>query len=133
MSASLVRKGLEIVDPENCKNTGHKKKKKKQEVFGLIPDNHKYVAKIKANSASKVNLLSTSTKLTITEARKKIKSKEDILKRKLTKIRTYKKIIERGVTKRPVHIVGKSKKKKDKKTAFTEEDFRKFEEEYLNE
>lgn len=40
-------------------------------------------------------------------------------------------IIKRAVTKRPVKKV--KKHKKDNKTAFTEEDFKKFEDEYFDE
>lgn len=40
-------------------------------------------------------------------------------------------IIERAVTRKPIKKI-KKKSKKDKKTAFTEEDFKKFEEEYFD-
>lgn len=92
----------------------------------------------------KVGILQTSKKFTVQEAKKTHKNEEDILKtnlKKLKKIRevctieldkeTTERIIERAVTGRPVKA--KKKKKKEQKTAFTEDDFKKFEEEYLAE
>ncbi|XP_056632498.1 active regulator of SIRT1-like [Diorhabda sublineata] len=140
MSASLVRKGLQIVDPQYDKPN---KRKKKSDVFTLAPQNHKLIKKVqKQGKEFKINLLSTEKKLTVTEARKNNKSKEQLLEENLRKLKRIKKasrvqldknlvkqIIDRAVNKRPIR---KIKPKTEKKTAFTEEDFKKFEEEYLN-
>lgn len=77
--------------------------------------------------------------------RQNLKSKEDRLKENLKKLQIIKEhsavkldklvarqLIERAVTKRPVNIQQRGKKKQ-KKTVFTEEDFKKFEEEYIDE
>lgn len=83
-------------------------------------------------------------KLNIVEIRKKRKSQSEILNANLEKLKLIKeictieiekeavhKLIERAVTRRP--IKSKPKSKKSQKTAFTEEDFKKFEEEYFDE
>lgn len=94
-------------------------------------------------SANKVYLLSKNSKPNITEV-KQYKSKQNILKDNLKKLKKIKRLcaidldkdvtkqlIERAVTRRPVRSI--HKKKGVKKTAFTEEDFQKFEEEYFDE
>ncbi|CAH0546417.1 unnamed protein product [Brassicogethes aeneus] len=145
MSAAIVRQALEFVDPSFKVVSGKKKSKAKKgkEVFDLISDNQKLFIKRNHNKkkAEKVNLLSTSTKYTVVEAKKLHKSKEQRIKENLKKLKlirkactieldriTTKQIIDRGITKRPVKARPKSKPVK--KTAFTEEDFKKFEEEY---
>ncbi|KAJ8924564.1 hypothetical protein NQ315_000713 [Exocentrus adspersus] len=144
MSASLVRKGLEIV--ESAHDTGYKRNKRKKEVFQLVPENQKVIAKNrqKGGKVETVNLLSHKNKVNVTDIRKKIKTKDQILKDNLKKLKLIKKasrisldkdiihqIIERAVTRRPV--TKKKQQEKDKKTVFTEEDFKKFEEEYFDE
>nr|CAH7713266.1 unnamed protein product [Callosobruchus chinensis] len=144
MSASLVRKGLQIVDPEY--NINKQNRKKKKDILSIAPENHRLIKKIQRNNGKsiKIGLLSTNRKLTVAELKKQLKPKEQILKENLKKLElikeasrvnldkeTVKKIVERAVTRRP--IKGKSKKsKKNQKTAFTEEDFKKFEEEYFD-
>lgn len=91
---------------------------------------------------NKTNLISTKRKLTITEARKESQLKQELLKENLQQLEQIKKlctinldkkvtnqIIERAVSKRPIR--NKPKPKKEKATAFTEEDFKRFEEEYF--
>lgn len=93
---------------------------------------------------NKVNLLVATKKLTVSELRKKQKNKKnstgEALKklhklRKVCKIQldkeTTRQLFERAVTGRPVKQRNKSQK--SKKTAFTEEDFKRFEEEYFDE
>ncbi|KAK4877293.1 hypothetical protein RN001_009799 [Aquatica leii] len=124
MSASIVRKSLEIVDSDfSSKGKSSKKSKKNKKQNEILP---------------------SQRKVTVTEIRKKSKTKDQRLRENLAKLKLIKKIctidldknvtrkiIKRGVTKKPVHI--KEKSKKPKKTAFTEEDFAKFEQEYFNE
>ncbi|XP_023012379.1 uncharacterized protein [Leptinotarsa decemlineata] len=144
MSTSLVRKSLSVVDPQFNVNS---KKKRKNELFGLNSDNKKILAKTYKKGGkkdSKVNLLSKEKKLTVSEAKKTYKSKEQILKENLRKLeliktaskveideKTVKQIIERAVTRRP--LTNTPAKEKDQGTVFTEEDFKKFEEEYFDE
>ncbi|KAF2904910.1 hypothetical protein ILUMI_01266 [Ignelater luminosus] len=144
MSASMVRKSLAIVDKDFNRNKGKTKSGKKKSVANLIPDNHKIKKKINRKGHKEtVEVLKTEAKLTVAEARKHCKSKDEILKenlRKLKLIQEHSKVdleeevthqlIERAITKRPV----KTKVKKGvQKTAFTEEDFAKFEAEYFDE
>ncbi|XP_018336096.1 active regulator of SIRT1 [Agrilus planipennis] len=139
MSAALVRKSLEIVDPELKIFKGKKKKKEVE-----VPQNFKVTKKIShsKNKVSQVNVLQQNRKLTVAEAKKSKRSEDQILKENLRKLKAIRescklnlnkniveKIIERAVTKRPVKI---KKKSKEKKTAFTEEDFAKFEEEFID-
>ncbi|RZB40501.1 hypothetical protein BDFB_005743 [Asbolus verrucosus] len=143
MSSALVQKALEIVDPEFNKGSKGKKSKQSKNVFNLMPENHKITTTInRKGRKEKISLVATSKKLTVTEAKKNLKSEKTILKNNLKKLREIRKastieldkkiteqIIERAVTKRPVKA--KPKSKKIQKTAFTDEDFKKFEEEYL--
>lgn len=126
MSSSLVRKSLAIVE----QNKDFKQIKKKSASL-KVPSNHK------------VHNFQGKTKLTIGEARKQlVNSQTKILKsnlKKLKKIRQIEKvqlddrlkekILQRAVTKRPVK--SQKKLKVDQKSAFTEEDFKKFEAEYF--
>ncbi|XP_018577519.1 active regulator of SIRT1-like, partial [Anoplophora glabripennis] len=95
-------------------------------------------------SVEKVNILSHKNKINIVEAKRNFKTRDQILKENLEKLKlikeaskvtldkeTINQIIERAVTKRPVKKV-KKQKKDNSKTAFTEEDFKKFEEEYFD-
>ncbi|KAJ3664404.1 hypothetical protein Zmor_008579 [Zophobas morio] len=144
MSSALVQKALQIVDPDFHKQSKGKTHQSTKNVFGLIPEKQKITKNIiRKGHKEKVGVLSISKKLTVTEARKLIKSKDEILKENLKKLKqiqgactieldkeTTEKILERAVTKRPVKA--KKKTKKAQKTAFTEEDFKNFEEEYLD-
>ncbi|VEN56600.1 unnamed protein product [Callosobruchus maculatus] len=144
MSASLVRKSLQIVDPEY--NINKQSRRKKKNILSIAPENHRLTKKIQSNNGKsiKIGLLSTNRKLTVAELRKQLKPKEEILRQNLRKLElikeaskvnldkeTVQKIVERAVTKRPIKKKSK-KSKKNQKTAFTEEDFKKFEEEYFD-
>lgn len=86
-----------------------------------------------------INLLHSTKKLNINDLRKKQKSTDKSNLRKLELLRevckiqldkeTTRQLFERAATRRPVR--SKQKKKKSVKTAFTEEDFEKFEKEYF--
>lgn len=144
MSASLVKQSLEIVDSD-FKSKGSKgKKKSKTEAFSLLPEQYRFVGKTytKTGKAQKVGV-SVEKKYTVQDAKRKIKSKKQILEENLKKLELIRKnsqivldensttnIIERAVTRRPIKT--KEKKYRKPETAFTEDDFKKFEEEYLN-
>ncbi|KAB0797611.1 hypothetical protein PPYR_08604 [Photinus pyralis] len=126
MSAALVRESLEVVDADfndKSKKSIKKSKKRKNDQTELFP---------------------TSKKISVSELRKNKRTKEQNLQENLEKLRLIRevcaidleenitnKIIERAVSRRP--IKAKKVSKKAEKTAFTEEDFAKFEQEYLNE
>ncbi|KAL3271432.1 hypothetical protein HHI36_021918 [Cryptolaemus montrouzieri] len=130
MSSSIVKQALEIVDRDDLRQQRYRQKKEKKAKDVL--------------AAKHLKDLHGSKKLTISELRKTFTPKEEIYEKNLKKLALLRKIttvqideeirnqiIERSVTKRP--ITSKSKKKKDKQTVFTEEDFKKFEEEYTGE
>ncbi|XP_017779001.1 PREDICTED: active regulator of SIRT1-like [Nicrophorus vespilloides] len=144
MSAAIVRQSLALVDDTFNQLPGKVKKNKK--VHDLMPDNQKLNRSIvrKGRKVGKVNLLQTEKKLTVSELKKTLKTKEQIKKENLEKLRLIRdtcrieldesitsKILERAVRKRP--LKSESRSKEPETTAFTEEDFKKFEEEYHDE
>ncbi|KAK9883802.1 hypothetical protein WA026_001996 [Henosepilachna vigintioctopunctata] len=129
MSSSIVKQSLAILESDDL--TLPKKNKKEKKTKDIFAGKH-------------LKDLQGTKKISLSETRKTLLSKEEIYKKNLKKLELLKqvttlkldeeiknRIIQRNVTKRPVK--GKSKKKKDKKTVFTEEDFKKFEEEYTGE
>ncbi|XP_066149146.1 active regulator of SIRT1-like [Euwallacea fornicatus] len=144
MSAAIVKKALELVDPEFCERKVSKRKNKSTSSSSLFPEKYK-IGKF-TSKANSFNLHPhNSKKYTIQEAKRELtyKSKAEILKRNLKKLEkihrhskvvldktTTKNIVERAVTRRP--ITTKPKKSKKKNSTFTEEDFKQFEEEYMN-
>jgi len=141
MSAAIVRQALEIVDPD-FKTKGPRKSK--SNAFSLFPEKYKIIGRVskKGAKAEKIGL-PVEKKYTVQDAKKNLKTKQQRIAENLRKLELIQKhsrvvlddhstsnIIERAVTRRP--IKSQSKKSKDSKTAFTEEDFRRFEEEYLN-
>ncbi|CAG9767930.1 unnamed protein product [Ceutorhynchus assimilis] len=145
MSAAIVRQALEIVDPDYTYfKSKQSKKNSKSEAFSLYPEKYKIIGKTykKGKKAEKIGF-PIEKKYTVQEAKTKLKSKKQILEENLRKLKliqehskvtlnetTTKNIIERAVTRRPIKT--EKNKQKSTKTAFTEEDFKKFEEEYLN-
>ncbi|XP_044763283.1 active regulator of SIRT1-like [Coccinella septempunctata] len=131
MSSSIVRKALQLVDEDSHPKTKkHKKELKAKDILG----------------GGKLKNVHSTKKLTVTELRKSMKPKEEIYRKNLEKLERIKtittvqlneeslnKIIERGVSRRPISGKPKIKNKKEKETVFTEEDFKKFEEEYTGE
>ncbi|XP_045465481.1 active regulator of SIRT1-like [Harmonia axyridis] len=129
MSSSIVRKALQIVDDDSSSKYKPNKKMKAKDV--LVGGRWK-------------NMQSTK-KLTISELRKTMQCKEEIYRKNMEKLELIKKltniqlnqdaldiILERGVTGKPISGNPKIRKKKEKTSAFTEEDFKKFEREYTD-
>ncbi|KAH0549385.1 uncharacterized protein LOC123261597 [Cotesia glomerata] len=135
MSNSLVRASLEIINIGDNVKLDKKKKKKTNDILGLIPANHRVNKKNKKDSS----VFTHNRKVTINEARKKLADKKDLTEENIEKLlhlssfsvntEVITKLIERAVSKRAV--VEKEKPKEEEATAFTEEDFAKFEEEFM--
>lgn len=128
--SALLRRSLALCDPDLEKSTSEKKKVKK----GL---------KTRDTQLAKTQVPKGNKKLTIQEIRKNFLKKKQILKENLKRIKWMQKkgkvqlnkdttetLIERAVTRKS--IKNKPEEKKEEKTAFTEEDFKKFEKEYLD-
>ncbi|XP_014215705.1 active regulator of SIRT1 [Copidosoma floridanum] len=144
MSNALVRKSLELLGYETAINKGTSKKKKNKSsgVIDLIPTNHRILSKNKKKGSSYV--LKRTSKTTVYQVKQQLKSKidptEDNVQRLLllgsNKLdpETTDKIFSRAV-KKPYKSKTKEEKLKEEeenRTAFNEEDFKKFEEEYFD-
>ncbi|XP_030754791.1 active regulator of SIRT1-like [Sitophilus oryzae] len=143
MSAALVKQALEIVDPDFKTNNKASRRKNKTDASSLFPEHHRIIGKsYKKGKKEKIGL-GFEKKLSVQEAKKQFKTKEQILKENLKKLEVIrenskitlnkeqtKNIIERARTRRPIESRGK--KSKQPKSAFTDEDFKKFEEEYFS-
>ncbi|XP_046830265.1 active regulator of SIRT1-like [Vespa crabro] len=140
MSNSLVRKSLELFEYDDLKK--EKKKKKHNSYKGtleLIPAKHRIISfKEKTNIN---NILGRSNKVTVYEAKKRLESKKDLMEENIQNLlllssncldqHTVDKVLKRAVKKQ--YIPKKKKKPKQESTAFSEEDFKKFEQEYVDE
>lgn len=135
MSSALLRKSLALCDPDLEEFASQKKRGKKIK--------KELKVKPRETQLSKSQVLRGDRKVTIQEAKANFLKKKDILKENLKRIKLMRKkgkvelnsditekLIERALTRKP--IKNKPKEEKEKKTAFTEEDFKKFEEEYLD-
>lgn len=141
MSNSLVRKSLELLGYE--KDTKHEKRKKKRINPGskleLIKAKHRIISQ--ETKTDLVTALGRSGKVSVYEARKRKATRRDptdenvqkllLLSTKRVDSETAEQLLERGVKKKC--IPKKEKPKEQESTVFTEEDFKKFEEEYMNE
>ncbi|XP_050314097.1 active regulator of SIRT1-like [Anthonomus grandis grandis] len=136
MSAALVKQALEIVDPDFTT----KASKKKTKTNSFLKEKLRNTSIQKGKNRLD---LSREKRYTIEEARRSVKSKDQILRDNLYKLELIKKhskvhldpkatahIIQRAVSRRP--ISSEQDASRVEKTAFTEEDFKKFEEEYMN-
>lgn len=158
MSSALVKQSLALIDADFKLSSGmytiksfsipfiffsteKQKLPKQKHAKDLIPENQRLYKQTK--DKNKQSLLQSNRKLTILEARKTLKTKEQIIKKnkeKLAKIKKIcklnldkkltKQIIARAVTRKPLKNL--ETKKKSQKTVFTDEDFKKFEEEYMD-
>lgn len=133
MSSALLRKSLALCDPdlEQSNNLKSKRSKKDKKL------------KARVTKLDKKQVITSDKKVSVIEAREKLKAKEKILQDNLARIKLLKKkcavkldkdiadkVIERALTRKP--IIPKIEEKPEESTAFTEEDFKKFEEEYVD-
>lgn len=133
MSSALLRKSLALCDPdlEQSNNLKSKRSKKDKKL------------KARVTKLDKKQVITSNRKVSVIEAREKLKAKEKILQDNLARIKLLKKkcavkldkdiadkVIERALTRKP--ITPKIEEKPEESTAFTEEDFKKFEEEYVD-
>lgn len=141
MSNSLVHKGLELLGYE--KDIKHGKKKRKEVKYkgalDLIPLKHRVITKDDKTDLGTV--FGRSSKVTVYKVQKKKANRKDptndtikkllLLSKNSLDANTSKKLLDRAVQKK--YIPKKQKPKEPETTAFTEEDFKKFEEEYIDE
>ncbi|XP_033209138.1 active regulator of SIRT1-like [Belonocnema kinseyi] len=139
MSNSLVHKSLELLEYEQEIKQGKSKKRSKNKgILDLIPTNHRLTSKRKKSKTE--TPVNRSSRLNIYEAKKRLEAKTDPTEGNIKKLlllgnsrldsETADKLIERAVKKRYIH---KEEKREEQTTVFTEEDFKKFEQEYLAE
>lgn len=140
MSNSLVRKGLELLDYE--KTIKREKKKRKHANYkgalDLIPAKHRILSG--SDKSDLGTILGRSSKVTVYETQKKLATQEDPTAENVQRLlmlsknhidqNTINKLIDRAVKKR--YIPKPQKPKEPETTAFTEEDFKKFEQEYVD-
>ncbi|XP_078041612.1 active regulator of SIRT1 [Augochlora pura] len=140
MSNSLVRKGLELLGYEKSLKQEKKKRKhtKYKGTLDLIPSKHRVLSKNDKTDLG--TILGRSSKVTVYETKKKLASEKDptdknverLLMLSTNRIDTNiaEKILDRAIKKK--YIPKKEKSKEPETTAFTEEDFKKFEQEYVD-
>ncbi|XP_031839848.1 uncharacterized protein LOC116430193 [Nomia melanderi] len=140
MSNLLVRKGLEILGHEE--NLKQEKKKRKHVKYkgtlDLIPPKHRILSKDDKTDLG--TILGRSSKITVYETKKKITGLKDPTDENVEKLlmlstnriesNTAEKFLNRATKKK--YISKKQKPKEPEATAFTEEDFKKFEQEYID-
>ncbi|KAG7205427.1 hypothetical protein KM043_007420 [Ampulex compressa] len=139
MSNSLVRKGLELLGYDNDPKQEKKKRKytKYKGALDLIPTKHRIISKNDTTDLG--SILGRSGKTTVYETRKRITARKDPTEENVRRLLTLSssridpetadKLLNRAVKKR--YIPKEEKPKETEKTVFTEEDFKKFEEEYV--
>lgn len=140
MSNTLVRKGLELLGYEKLSKQEKKKRKhvKYKGALDLIPAKHRVLSKNDQTDLGTV--LGRSSKVTVYETQKRLAVREDSVDKnvqRLLKLSTNRidpnianKLLTRATRKRYVPKIEKPKERET--TAFTEEDFKKFEEEYVD-
>ena len=140
MSNSLVRKGLELLGYE--KSVKQEKKKRKhvryKGTLDLIPAKHRIL--LKNDKTDLGRIIERSGKLTVYETKKRLAAQEDPVNENVQRLLmlgknridpdTANKLFERAVKKR--YIPKRAKPKESEATAFTEQDFKKFEQEYVD-
>uniref|UniRef100_A0A1L8DAV4 Uncharacterized protein n=1 Tax=Nyssomyia neivai TaxID=330878 RepID=A0A1L8DAV4_9DIPT len=138
MSMSLLKKSLEIVEGSSSKDNSRKKKNSSS-----IPESHKIIRVIKKKGkVYKQNQLQGSgKKLTIREVQKQLETSKERTERtvdKLLKLHSsplddedVSEISQRA--KAGHYVLPPRQEVVESESAFTEEDFRKFEEEYFDE
>ncbi|XP_014471232.1 PREDICTED: active regulator of SIRT1-like [Dinoponera quadriceps] len=148
MSKSLLRKSLKLfAEPnESGLHPGKKQKKKKRKdalyagALELIPAKYRFTSK--EDKAAINAILGRSNRVTVEEVKKHLASQKDPTEENVQQLLSLKtnqlssemsnKLLQRAV-KKQMKRKEKSKDKlnKPKETAFTEEDFKKFEQEYI--
>ncbi|EFN82406.1 hypothetical protein EAI_01549, partial [Harpegnathos saltator] len=118
-----------------------KKKRKKQDslytgTFELIPPRHRFTTE--EEKAAVIRMLGRSNRLTPQEAKKRLAAQKDRTEENVQRLLSLKtnqlnsnmsnKLLQRAVKNR---IKKQEKPKESEKTAFTEEDFKKFEQEHI--
>lgn len=136
----MVRKSLELLGYED---SNYEKRKKKRNKSGgtleLIPARHRLVSR--QNKSELITALGRPGKASVYEAQKRRATQRDpttenvekllLLSTKRGDSGTVDQLLDRAVQKRCVPK--KEQPKEPESTVFTEEDFEKFEEEYMNE
>ncbi|XP_020278745.1 uncharacterized protein LOC109852211 [Pseudomyrmex gracilis] len=141
MSTSLVYKSLELSGFEKDSHKAQKRKKKRKNikyegVWDLIPPKHRIFSK---NDETDPDIpLGRSSKITVYETQKHLASQEDPTEKNVQLLlslcnnrldpKTTSTLLHRAVGRR--YARQQEKPKESEATAFTEEDFRKFEQEY---
>ncbi|XP_043678247.1 active regulator of SIRT1-like isoform X2 [Vespula pensylvanica] len=136
MSNSLVRKSLELSGYDDMKK--EKKKKKHNGYKGtleLIPTKYRIITSKEKTNIN--NILGRSNKVTVYEAKKRLETKKDLIEENIQNLLLLSNncldqhtVLKRAVKKR--YIPKEKKKAKQESTVFTEEDFKKFEQEYVD-
>ncbi|PBC34017.1 active regulator of SIRT1 [Apis cerana] len=140
MSNSLVRKGLELMGCEKSIKQERKKRKhiKYKGTLDLIPPKYRILSKNDKTDLG--TILGRSSKVTVYETQKKLATQKDSTDKNIQKLlilsnnridpNTTNKLLERALKKKYIPEV--KKPKESETTAFTEEDFKKFEKEYMD-
>ncbi|XP_076656352.1 active regulator of SIRT1 isoform X2 [Halictus rubicundus] len=140
MSNSLVRKGLELLGYEKTLKQEKRKRKhtKYKGTLDLIPPKHRILSKNDKTDLG--TILGRSSKVTVYETKKKLASEKDPTDENVQRLlmlstnridsNVADKLLERAIKKR--YIPKKEKPKEPEATVFTEEDFKKFEQEYVD-
>lgn len=144
MSKLLVHKSLELLGYDKDLHKEQKKKKKRKSMkykgaLDLIPAKHRIISKNDKTDLG--TILKRSSKTTVYETQKRIATQQDptdenvqrllLLSSNRIKPKTVNNLLRRAVKKK--YIPQQQKPKEPEETAFTEEDFKKFEQEYVDE
>ncbi|XP_076238194.1 active regulator of SIRT1 isoform X2 [Calliopsis andreniformis] len=141
MSNTLVRKGLELLGYEKSSKQEKRKRKhvKYKGALDLIPPKHRILSKNDKTDLG--TILGRSSKVTVYETQKRLAVQEDPIGENVQRLlmlsdnrvdpKIATKLIERATKKRYIPKI--EKPKEPEATVFTEEDFKKFEQEYIDE
>ncbi|EGI59477.1 PREDICTED: active regulator of SIRT1-like [Acromyrmex echinatior] len=141
MSNSLVHKSLELLGYEEDSQREQRKKKKRKDIrykgaLDLIPTKHRIISK---NDKTDLDtILGRSSKTTVYETQKRLATLKDPTDENVQRLllfssnrinaETANNLLQRAVGKK---YIQQEKLKKSEETAFTEEDFKNFEQEYV--
>ncbi|KYN01099.1 PREDICTED: active regulator of SIRT1-like [Cyphomyrmex costatus] len=140
MSNSLVHKSLELLGYEEDLQREQKKKKKRKNIrykgaLDLIPTKHRIISKDEETDLD--TILDRSNRTTVYETQKRLAVQKDptddnvqrllLLSSNRVDAKTANNLLYRAVGKRYIQ----QEKLKTEETAFTEEDFKKFDQEYV--